>query len=276
MKSAIPPTEFNRIVQTKSLPKTIAVLLNEAESLYSDKPLHWNAKRRYPFWRACPICGKLYAVPNNDQFHKKHHCSQVCATEAGTRKRRGQTWEQRTKRGLKPLAERRGKVITCPVCGKQVYKTAAHLRKVDNPTCSRSCNGKLRIKDLLPHSHKGRGAWTDASLASYQEKMAGPNNPAWKGGVTYFRKNGNYGRFRIKYVRCPEEYASMARKDGYVMEHRLLVAQQLERPLKRSEAVHHIDHNPENNAISNLMLFKSNSQHKKYEATGIPAPVWQL
>jgi len=106
--------------------------------------------------------------------------------------------------------------------------------------------------------------------------MSGPNNPGWKGGVTYFRKKGNYGTYKIKYVRCPEEFMGMARKDGYIMEHRLLVAQSLGRLLKRSEVVHHKDHNPENNDLSNLMLFASNSQHKKYEATGSPPPLWRL
>ena len=96
--------------------------------------------------------------------------------------------------------------------------------------------------------------------------MTGPNNPAWKGGVTYFRKNGNYGRFAIKYARCPKEFLGMSRKDGYVMEHRLIIARQLGRCLIRQEVVHHIDHNPENNAIGNLMLFESNQKHKLYEA----------
>jgi hypothetical protein len=68
----------------------------------------------------------------------------------------------------------------------------------------------------------------------------------------------------------------MARKDGYVMEHRLIVAQHLGRPLKRTEVVHHIDHDPTNNDPANLMLFPSNSVHKKYEATGKPEPLWRL
>jgi hypothetical protein len=60
---------------------------------------------------------------------------------------------------------------------------------------------------------------------------------------------------------------SMARADGYVMEHRLVMALSLGRPLLRSEVVHHIDHNPANNAVENLMLFASNRDHKLYEAS---------
>lgn len=57
----------------------------------------------------------------------------------------------------------------------------------------------------------------------------------------------------------------MARKDGYVMEHRLVVAKSLGRLLSRTEVVHHIDHNPSNNSLTNLKLFGSNAEHKSFE-----------
>ena len=91
----------------------------------------------------------------------------------------------------------------------------------------------------------------------------GPDNPAWKGGVTYFRKHGNYKP--IKYVRCPVELMPMARKDGYVMEHRLLMARMAGYCLTRTEVVHHIDHDPQNNAPTNLELWPNNQSHKLAE-----------
>ena len=122
------------------------------------------------------------------------------------------------------------------------------------------------------HGHKGRAAWTPEAETRFLARMTGESNPSWKGGITYFRKHGNYPP--VKYVRCPEVWLPMARKDGYIMEHRLCVAQALGRCLTRKEVVHHYDHNPANNLLSNLALFASNQDHKLYEARGTPLPIW--
>lgn len=94
--------------------------------------------------------------------------------------------------------------------------------------------------------------------------MSGAQNPAWKGGATYKRAHGNYRG--VKYVRCPPEFLPMARGDGYVTEHRLVMAKSLGRCLSRTEVVHHRDHNPANNSQANLELFPSNRAHKLAEA----------
>ena len=68
----------------------------------------------------------------------------------------------------------------------------------------------------------------------------------------------------------------MARKDGYVMEHRLLVAMTIGRSLSRRECVHHINHDATDNRIENLMLFATNADHKRYEHGQPTIPLWQL
>ena len=263
MITRIPLTEYNQIIQTRLSPETTAALLNEAEDTYSDTPKHWNARRRYPFWKACQICGVPFPCHTSAQATRNKTCSPVCLLALQSRVKIGKR--------LKPPV-----MLACQQCGGVYERKNGSVTKF----CSRKCYGRWRSEDPEIHRHLveigglGRAGWTDESRASYQEKMTGPNNPAWKGGVTYFRKHGNYAP--IKYVRCPAEFLPMARKDGYIMEHRLIVARCLGRCLKRSEVVHHADHDPTNNDPANLMLFSSNTAHKKYEGRGQPAPLWQL
>jgi len=146
--------------------------------------------------------------------------------------------------------------VTCATCGKTFLKRPCWAKRTTQHFCSRQCNGKERAKALLPHAGNWRGKTRPGKY--------GPDNPAWKGGVTYWRKHGNYKP--VKYVRCPAEYLPMARKDGYVMEHRLLVAQSLGRCLSQTEVVHHRDHDPQNNDLANLELFPTNRAHKLAES----------
>jgi hypothetical protein len=51
--------------------------------------------------------------------------------------------------------------------------------------------------------------------------------------------------------------------DFWVYEHRFLMEQNLGRPLKPSEVVHHKDSNLQNNSIGNLVLLKSQAEHAR-------------
>ena len=158
---------------------------------------------------------------------------------------------------------------TCAACGRAFQVWPRTLRRVKNPTCSRQCNGKLRGAEWKKHAHKGPMARTRESY--YRAAMRGPKNPAWKGGVTTFRKHGNYSG--VKYCRAPEWARPMARADGYVMMHRLTMALMCNRLLTRTEVVHHRDHDPTNNAPSNLELWPDNRSHKAAEHGRVVAGV---
>lgn len=260
MTTRIPRSELRQILQANSTPEATVALLNKAEDKYSQR--HGNAKRSYPYWKMCAICSTAFPCITKEQATRKKACSIICC---GVLLRRPKK--------KKAMEDRKGKTVQCSVCGKSVWKPAAWLKRVKNPMCSYSCNSKERGKELVKHSSKGRAAWTESSRKSFRKKMSGAGNPAWKGGATYFRKHGNYKP--IKYVRCPVDCIDMARKDGYVMEHRLIVAKAMGRLLLRHEVVHHEDHNPQNNTLSNLSLFASNKDHKLYEHHGFPKPLWR-
>ena len=159
----------------------------------------------------------------------------------------------------------------CPHC--QTVFVA--YRRDRQKYCSRQCNGHYRGQEWATYGAKGSAAVTAEGRAAAVRKMTGPKNPAWKGGVTYFKRKGKYANQVIKYVRCPQEFLPMARKDGYVMEHRLKVAKATGRPLTRKECVHHINHDATDNRLENLMLFASNADHKRYEHGQAIEPIWQ-
>ena len=115
---------------------------------------------------------------------------------------------------------------------------------------------------MAAHPKHG-GAWDQRRRQKARTRWKGAANPGWKGGVTEKRTKGNYRGVRM--VRCPDEWMPMARKDGYIMEHRLVMAKAVGRCLTRTEVVHHIDHDPSNNELVNLQLWMDNASHKRAE-----------
>ena len=91
----------------------------------------------------------------------------------------------------------------------------------------------------------------------------GADNPAWKGGVTIRKAKGNY--IGARYVRCPPAWQMMARPDGYIAEHRLVMAQWIGRALTPVEVVNHKNHDPRDNRRENLELYPTNGDHKRGE-----------
>lgn len=80
----------------------------------------------------------------------------------------------------------------------------------------------------------------------------GPLNPLFKGGR----------RLRKGYVELYMPDHPMSAADGYLFEHRYVMANHLGRMLSQDEDVHHIDENTLNNDESNLQVL-SRSEHVK-------------
>jgi hypothetical protein len=63
------------------------------------------------------------------------------------------------------------------------------------------------------------------------------------------------------YVQLLDRSHPEANNNGYVLEHRIVMAKVLGRPLRPEEVVHHRDKNLQNNHPDNLELFASHSAH---------------
>lgn len=62
-----------------------------------------------------------------------------------------------------------------------------------------------------------------------------------------------------------------ANGNGWVAEHRLVASEELGRPLREGEVVHHVNGKTDDNRPENLMVFKSGSEHKAFHEN---PPLW--
>lgn len=211
------------------------------------------AKRRPIEEKRCEVCGKAWMPRNRTQVIRNRVCSPGCSAVLVSRSKTGR-YRTPPAKCLKCKAEFRPKSGSTTDAAYCSTKCAALARNDDPATLERLA----RIASL---GHRG---WTAEGRKAWFERMTGEANPAWKGGVTFKRNKGNY--VGPKYVRCPPAYLAMARADGYVMEHRLIMARMAGRCLTRVEVVHHVDHATRNNSPGNLELWPDNRSHKLAEA----------
>lgn len=202
------------------------------------------AKRTLPTTKMCTVCGETYAPKDRYQAARSKTCSKACNGTLISKARTGT-----------PSPLNRKVTIPCGYCGMDVQRSPSHAARNEATFCGYSCKAKVQTGHIAQYAGNMKGR---KGTPQY-----GENNPAWKGGVTYKRPKGNY--IGPKYVRCPEEWLMMARKDGYIMEHRLVMAEWVGRPLTRTEVVNHKNHDPRDNRRENLELYPTNGDHKRGE-----------
>lgn len=187
----------------------------------------------------------MFTPITREQAARNRTCSRQCANRVQSAAMTG-----------RPSRRDQRITVACATCGTEVKRSPSRVLRSEATYCSYRCAGTAKTAALIAHAYDATG--------TKREPRYGPDNPAWKGGVTYKRAKGNY--VGPRYVRCPPEFAAMARSDGYVMEHRLAMAQWIGRCLTRTECVNHINHNPRDNRRENLDLWPTNGDHKRGEA----------
>lgn len=203
------------------------------------------AKKTLPTVKTCQVCGAEFQPKDRYQAARATACSKECMNKRQSAIMTGRP---------SPLDQR--VTVECAHCGTPVVRSPSRVARVEKAYCGYSCRSKAHADSLIPYAANMKGR-------KHPNPRYGADNPAWKGGVMLSRGKGNYTGPR--YVRCPEEWRMMARKDGYIMEHRLVMAQWVGRPLLRTEVVNHINRDPRDNRRENLELYPSNGDHKRGE-----------
>ncbi len=124
------------------------------------------------------------------------------------------------------------KRVVCDECGKIEFKFPCYIKERKTHFCSRKCKGVHQTRNL-----------------------SGKNSVSWKGG-----------RLKVLggYIRVYMPNHPFCDKQGYILEHRLVMEKLIGRYLKPKEVVHHINKDTSDNRISNLILFLNCAAHTRY------------
>ena len=122
----------------------------------------------------------------------------------------------------------------CKDCGKQRWVALRSIKRDGKPEHAR-CHACSLVDP--------------ERISKLREASKGSNSAAWKGGR--FKTGSGYIQVKLE----PDDFFyTMAKKSGYVLEHRLMVAKRLGRCLQPWEIVHHKDGIRDHNNDENLIL----------------------
>lgn len=132
--------------------------------------------------------------------------------------------------------------ISCDACGKRISRYPSQIRP--HNFCSRKC-AKVFTSNRMSNYNQQENPMNTSSGWSAEQKEAVRQRER--------RNKGPCG---------PDTYP----KDHGKHEHRKVAEQILGRKLRPGEVVHHKDGDKHNNDPSNLMIFSSQAEHRKWHA----------
>lgn len=151
--------------------------------------------------------------------------------------------------------------LACLICGKLFIVPKAWIREGRRKFCGKECRTKhqktlkrekaARFGKTHTQASRDKIARTRKIRGSGQK---GPNHSQWRGG----RMISGAGYVSVMIDMLPLDQQVMARRmrpmESYILEHRLVMAMELRRPLLRSEVVHHKNGVKDDNRPENLAM----------------------
>lgn len=191
---------------------------------------------------------------------------------------------------------------TCPDCGRTKWQPQHCIG-----TRCRSCAAQKRAREQYPVTYFGKGDpqigdTVQAKVLGYSmrgvmtfaacpvchrghwvrpkdirrvcvhciPKKSGSEHPRWSGGQRY--KRG----YVFTKIGKDDPMTSMADRNGWVLEHRLIVARRIGRPLVKREIVHHVNGAKADNRDSNLQLLVERQHNSHLVTKGLQERVQNL
>jgi len=127
----------------------------------------------------------------------------------------------------------------CLICKKEFVTYLCLIKKGDGKFCSTRCNGI-----------SARGKKKPSISGKYHYKWTGGHYKHSQGYIVTYLPNH------------PFAYK------GYILEHRIIIEKHLKRFLEPKEVVHHINRNPSDNRLENLIIFKNQGYHCAFHRWG--------